>query len=73
MTGETVPKCPPKLSGGSESQQRDSAGVTFGARELCRRFLESKVMVNYHTSTLLESSEHVFELIRYIFFGGAPP
>ena len=24
-------------------------------------------MVNYHTSTLLESSEHVFELIRYIF------
>ena len=30
-------------------------------------------MVNYHTSTLLESSEHVFELIRYIFFGGAPP
>jgi len=30
-------------------------------------------MVNYHTSTLLESSEHVFELIRYIFFWGAPP
>ena len=30
-------------------------------------------MVNYHTSTLLESSEHVFELIRYNFFGGAPP
>ena len=25
-------------------------------------------MVNYHTSTLLESSEHVFELIRYNFF-----
>ena len=30
-------------------------------------------MVNYHTSTLLESSEHVFELIRYNFFWGAPP
>ena len=30
-------------------------------------------MVNYHTSTLLESSEHVFGLIRYNFFGGAPP
>ena len=26
-------------------------------------------MVNYHTSTLLESSEHVFELIRYKCFG----
>ena len=26
-------------------------------------------MVNYHTSTLLESSEHVFELIRYNVFG----
>ena len=33
-------------------------------------------MVNYHTSTLLESSEHVFELIRYIFLAkvnAAPP
>ena len=34
-------------------------------------------MVNYHTSTLLESSEHVFELIRYNLFlakvNAAPP
>ena len=30
-------------------------------------------MVNYHTSTLLESSEHVFGLIRYIFFGVLHP
>ena len=33
-------------------------------------------MVNYHTSTLLESSEHVFELIRCNFLAkvnSAPP
>ena len=30
-------------------------------------------MVNYHTSTLLESSEHVFVLIRYKFFGVPHP
>ena len=30
-------------------------------------------MVNHHTSTPLESSEHVFELIRYKFFGVPHP